>query len=131
MKYVIFLFVVILAVVRFSVKFENGIYKLKVTIFPVVPDRLAYIGWIVILGFCLFDLVSGAKPQTQMEQIAKNAASVLIVFQPLVNIFTRCGNYCKQKLMDKNPYKREEILHPLVRLSKEPLQLSEVLPIVQ
>ena len=103
MKYVIFLFVVILAVVRFSVKFENGIYKLKVTIFPVVPDRLAYIGWIVILGFCLFDLVSGARPQTQMEQIAKNAASVLIVFQSLVNIFTRCGNYCKQKLMDKKP----------------------------
>lgn len=91
MKYVIFLFVVILAVVRFSVKFENGIYKLKVTIFPVVPDRLAYIGWIVILGVCLFDLVSGARPQTQMEQIAKNVASVLIVFQSLVNIFTRYG----------------------------------------
>ena len=91
MKYVIFLFVVILAVVRFSVKFENGIYKLKVTIFPVVPDRLAYIGWIVILGFCLFDLVSGARPQTQMEQIAKNVASVLIVFQSLVSIFTRYG----------------------------------------
>ena len=82
---------VILAVVRFSVKFENGIYKLKVTIFSVVPDRLAYIGWIVILGFCLFDLVSGARPQTQMEQIAKNVASVLIVFQSLVNIFTRYG----------------------------------------
>ena len=91
MKYVIFLFVVILAVVRFSVKFENGIYKLKVTIFSVVPDRLAYIGWIVILGVCLFDLVSGARPQTQMEQIAKNVASVLIVFQSLVNIFTRYG----------------------------------------
>ena len=73
------MFVVILAVVRFSVKFENGIYKLKVTIFPVVPDRLAYIGWIVILGFCLFDLVSGAKPQTQMEQIAKNAIGWIVI----------------------------------------------------
>ena len=83
MKYVIFLFVVILAVVRFSVKFENGIYKLKVTIFPVVPDRLAYIGWIVILGFCLFDLVSGAKPQTQMEQIAKMRLLFLSFFNRL------------------------------------------------
>lgn len=96
-----FLFVVIFTVIRFSVKFENGVYKLKVIIFPVIPDRIAYIGWIVILGLYLFDLVSGARPQTQLEQIAENAASVLIVFQPLFNILTRCGNYCKQKLMDK------------------------------
>ena len=89
MKYIIFLFVVIFTVIRFSVKFENGVYKPKVIIFPVIPDRLAYIGWIVILGFCLFDLVSGARPQTQLEQIAENVASALIVFQPLVNILTK------------------------------------------
>ena len=60
-----------------------------------ILHRRAYIGWIVILGVCLLDLVSGARPQTQMEQIAKNVASVLIVFQSLVNIFTRYGK--KQK----------------------------------
>ena len=51
MKYVIFLFVVILAVVRFSIKFENGIYKLKVTIFLWSPTGGPILGGLSFWGF--------------------------------------------------------------------------------